>query len=321
MKRKTPTMGKRNIQLNAKDQVLLDLLLKSESKDFASRFKEFQQFIETLILLTDKLNDANVQAEYWKQHLEILAAKFTLHSSSLGLLMKGTPIKNISSGTPLLYPDIGSIFLLSRAHLECYLMFYYLNVQPKTFEEGELRYLLYEVSGLAHRQKNEAVMPEHVAKKSKEKKALDDMIVKIKQNTFFQGLPLPKQNDLLQKKQAKIMGWEQLIISSHLETEYVLGLWRLQSNYAHSEMVSAIQMKGYAYSRKETDEMLFFILERSITLVAVMIKDLVKLFKTTEITYIALPFPLTTKINFWADLGTGVAKKKMKASPIITVNQ
>lgn len=302
--------------MNAKDHTLLELFARSRNKDFSARLKEFHEFIETLILLTDKLHDAKVSAEYWKQHLEILAVKFTLHSSSLALLFKGTPIKNIASGKPITYPDIGSIFLLSRAHLESYLMFYYLNVQPKTFEEGEFRYLLYEVSGLAHRQQNDAVMPEHIVKKEKEKKEMDELLEKIKQNKFFQNLPIQKQNHLLETKPARLIGWEKLIASSHLHTEFVLGLWKLQSNYAHSEMVSAMQMKGYAYNRNQVDEVLFFALERSITLVCVMIKDLVKMFKTAEITYIAFPLPLTIKIDFWCGIGTGQAKNKMKATPL-----
>jgi hypothetical protein len=295
--------------MNVKDRTLLNLYVTSTSRDFNSHLLEFQEIIEALITICDRLHDAKVSTEYWKQHLEILSAKFALHSSSLAVLFKGTPIKNLTDEKiAKKYPDMGSIFTLSRAQMESYLMFYYLNVQPKSFEEGELRYLLYEVSGLAHRQQYPASTPEYITKKEKERNELDGILGKIRANKFFQSLPENKQKQLLADKPARIMGWEKLIISSHLHTEFALNLWKLQSNYAHSEMVSAIQIKNYVYNRKDLDDMLFFALERSVSLVCVAIKDLTKLFKAAEITYNGLPFPMITKINFWWRIATGNVK-------------
>jgi hypothetical protein len=224
--------------------------------------------------------------------------------------MKGTPIKINKKGKTITYQDIGTIYLLVRAQIENYLMFYYLNIQPETFEQGEFRYLLYELSGLSHRQQFNVGTEDQRLKKENEKKEIDVLMDKIKQNKYFLNLPKREQNQLLKSRPSRTMGWEKLIENSQLNTEFFLGVWRLYSNYSHSEMIGSIQMKAYIKKPDELRRVLFSTLQHTNMLTCVAIKDLVKLFKTSEIVYNTLPIELKTKIEFWHQMAIEQNVKK-----------
>jgi hypothetical protein len=273
--------------------------------------KDFHEFIDTLVSLTANLHTAHVTFEFWKRYLEVQLVKFSMHSASLAYLLKGTPIKDIETNKEFKYPDLGSIFLLRRAQIENYLMFYYLNIQPSTNEEGIFRYLLYELSGLSHRQTIPAIQPDTIQKKENERKEIENIIKEIKKNKIYQALPLKNQNQLLKTRPARIMGWEKLIQSSGLNTEQFLTSWKLCSNYSHSEMIGSIQIESSIKNPDELKWVLFLALEQSIITTCILIKDMTKLFKSTEITYNALPVSLTTKIDMWCKVGTGLKQKNI----------
>lgn len=72
--------------------------------------------------------------------------------------------------------------------------------------------------------------------KEKEKQEIEKLIDKINHNKYFQNLTNREQNQLLKNRPSRTMGWEKLIESSHLCTEYFLIIWKLYSNYSHYEM-------------------------------------------------------------------------------------
>jgi len=291
--------------MNQKEATILKLLNQQKTGDFSARLKDYNDFVSTLIEFTDNLYTAQVKTEYWKRYLEVQLFKFSMHSSTLAFLIEGTPIKMRRNETPIIYPDLGSIFLLVRAQIENYLMFYYLNIQPQTFEEGEFRYLLYELSGLSHRQLFKVITEEQKLKKENERLEIDILIDKIKHNKHFQNLTTQEQSQLLKNRPSRTMGWEKLIESSHLCTEFFGVIWKLYSNYSHSEMIGSIQLKSYITNKDELNRTLFTTLKLTNMLTCIAIKDLVKLFKTSEILYNSLTIELKIKIDFWWRVGTG----------------
>lgn len=291
--------------MNKEQIILLQHLEHSKNKNCEIRLREFEEFISILISLTDDLHTDKVETEHWRAHLETHLMKFSMHSASLVHLMKGTPLTDNNSGKQFIYPDLGSIHLIMRAQIENYLMFYYLNVQPKSSEEGELRYYLYELSGLSHRQQYDAKQSEHIKKKEDERELIIKIIELIKSNKFFNSLPLQKQNHLLETKPPRIMGWEKLIGSSNLDTDLFLGKWKLYSNYAHSEMIGSIQLKAYVNKPEELQRTIFHNIEQAIIPTCIIIKDLTSIFKTTEAKYNSYSLETRTKIDFWWRAGTG----------------
>lgn len=296
--------------MNIKLLTLLQLLNQTETDDWKGRLNDLKKFISTLIDFTDNLNTAQIKTEYWKQYLEVQLLKFSLHSSSLAYLIEGTPISVPNKDKTVKYQDIGSIYLIGRALIENYLMFYYLNIQPKTFDEGEFRYLLYELGGLNQRQGYKLSIRVNDPKIIKEKKDIELIINKIKINKFFLSLPKQKQNQLLEDKPAKMIGWEKLIESSHLYTDFFLTTWKLYSNYSHSEMIGSIQIREYVNKPLELNATLNTALTFANMLTCIAIIDMVNLFKSSEIVYNTLPVELTTKIEYYWKAGTGQIMEK-----------
>lgn len=294
--------------MNISEHTLLQLLKQHHTSDYNTRLSDFLKFIDILDDFTDTLYLAKVKTEFWKQYLEILLVKLSLNSSSLAYLIKGTPIKS-PKGKKIDYPDIGSIYLLGRAQIENYLMLYYLNFQPKTFEEGEFKYLLYELSGLNNRQLYNTSSKEGILKKEKEKLEIDSIIEKIKENKYFIEMPVQNQNYLLDKKPSRIMGWEKLIEASPLDKEFFLTTWKLYSNFSHSEMIGSIQIKDYIKNRAVLNSSLCSVLNIANMIVCTTIKDLVGNFKTSEIVFNTLSTELKTKINFYQRAATGKIAK------------
>ena len=86
----------------------------------------------------------------------------------------------------------------------------------------------------------------------------------MKCNEYFLSLPEGKQKDILNRKQAKILGWEKLFTSSDLKSDLFVRSWRLYSNYAHSEYISLIQFKEYnqdSYELISTKQLVLSFLE------------------------------------------------------------
>jgi len=272
-------------------------------KDFESNLKDLDKHIKLLIDLTDNLKKKEIKVEVWKNYLEVLLVKFTLHSLSFNQLLKGTNIKVYEK--EFLYPDIATLFLIERSQIETYLTFYYLNIQPESYEEGQFRFLLFELSGLSSRQKFDVSTNSiYHEKKENEKKTIEILINKINSNIFFQNLTKQQRLHLLKERPAKIIGWEKLIIQSHLNTEIFLPTWKLYSNYAHSEMNSLIQLKTYFKKRDELNNTLNQILIQEIMLVSILIKDLVKLSKSIEEVYNEYPQELKNNVDFFQRIGT-----------------
>lgn len=281
-----------------KESFLIDI-----NRDVNTRLKELDEFISILINLTDKLHDAKVSFEFWRQYLEVLIVKFTLHSASLSHIIKGTPLNK--ENKQIIYPDLGSIYLLARAQIESYLMFYYLNIQPKSNSEGQFRFFIYELSGLQQRQDFPS-SEKYSQKKLDEKEQIKDLIEKIKSNDYFKNLSAKEQAKFISKKvSARLTGWESLIKDSHLKSDIFVHLWKLYSNYAHSEMISAIQIRDYVKNYDQMNQTIYMVVKQSLMLVCVSIFDIKNAFKSSEFVLNTYSSDLLTKIEMW----NNIAKK------------
>jgi hypothetical protein len=225
-----------------------------------------------LIDMIDHLHTLNVKIEPNQKFLEIQCVKYAFHTSTLLDLFNGTKIQKVK------FPDYNSILLLLRAQLEAYLMFYYLNVDIISREERELRMLLFEASGLNHRQKFKVSTPENQQKLNDESILLESLKTRIATNSYFQNLTSKRRVDLLKSVPARMFGWVELIKRSNLRSELFVDIWSLCSNYAHSEYLSLMQFKGYISNNQELTRSLTQVLRQSIILTAVICYDLLALF-------------------------------------------
>jgi hypothetical protein len=267
---------------------------------FEALLKDFHSFIDILTSLTDSLYTKEIQVAGWKKYLEVLSVKLALNSSSLALLFEATPLR----GRGIKFHDLPAIYLLRRAQIENYLMFFYLNIQPQSDTEGEFKFYLFEASGLNARQKYDVKQPESILKKQKELERLGEYVTKIRQNLFFQSLNLQKQNQLLSTLPAKTVGWEKLIESSPLKTGLFLDIWRLYSNHAHSEMIGLSQLKGYIKNPDSLSTSLRTTLVQSIWPLCVMIVDLARMDPYLQRELENQETHMVEKISYWYHVAT-----------------
>ncbi|MBI1228335.1 MAG: hypothetical protein GC192_24080 [Bacteroidetes bacterium] len=193
-----------------------------------------------------------------------------------------------------------------RAIVENYLTIYYLNVMPSSNEEGEFRYYLYQMSGLNNRQKlGEPDKIEYKLKKEKEKQSIEDLEERIKKNSYFSSLPEPERKRLLKEKPARQFKWEKLIDISPLNNQFFKTTWKLNSNIAHSEFLGILQFKDVILSKKLStlQNLVKLEIQFGCFVTAVLILDLIKLYKAAELVFNTLPSDLITKIRFFSMAG------------------
>jgi hypothetical protein len=201
--------------------------------------------IDIFVYLINTMAEEKLEDESWRYYSETLAIKYTLTANSLSQILAGSHLESSLSNVSTNIIDLSSLFILMRAEIENYLTFYYLYIQPKTKSEQEYRFLIYELAGLTSRQKLNIVIPEVEAKKKEEEKRIDELLQTLRQNPFFLSLYQAQQKKILKDRSAKLVGWNILVEQTELTSEMYRKLWRLSSNYAHSEYLSLIQIKEY----------------------------------------------------------------------------
>ena len=268
--------------------------------DFTQLLTDYYEFVNILSKLTNTYNERKIDLENWEVHLESHLVKFILCSYSLGYLLEGTPMTSKS----VKFLDLSSIYLLRRAQIENYLMFYYLYVQPDSTEESEFKYSLFEASGLYNRQQYAASSPESLQKKELEKTKLNEWITKIQKNTYFQSIEPENKKRLLKKIPARTLSWTDLIKCSHLRTKLFLSIWKLYSNHAHSEMIGLIQLKEFIQKPENIQQTIKDTLREAIWPICILIKDLTKKNPIINNEFKKIDPQLISKINFWDKIGT-----------------
>ena len=260
---------------------------------------------------TDNLHDAKVQLPPYRSYLEVQLMKIGLNCSSLLSLFEGSSLFIPSSKKEVKFHDIASIFILQRSLIETYLTFFYLNFQSNNLDQSQFRFHLYELSGLNRRQQFPANGTEHQGKKTKEQIDIQKIEASIRANSYFNTLDLKKQNRLLSQKPAReFNSWVELIDQSPIggNGEFKT-LWRLYSNFAHSEMLGMIQLKSYFKNRSQQNQALFTTLKISCLIMANVIEHLKVNFKSIQIFCNGLPSKDCLLVELWVELA-----KKLKSS-------
>lgn len=277
----------------------LIIIEQNKAQNIGVAIADLEDCLAVLCRINSLMAERKIEIKPWQKYLEVQSIKFIFHTSSLVHLLKGTPL---TSDKKLVY-DLGSIFLLRRGQMENYLMFYYLNVQPQSDNEGELRKLFFDLGGLIHRQDYVATAQEHVQQKQEEANEIKLLLKKIEANAYFQSLPLQKRNDFLKRMPPRLLGWEQMIISSHLKTAETIQLWKYYSNYAHSEMIGIMQMAEYLKNPAELNTTIYITCEQTLITTCILLEDFFTTFPSLADIKNNLPILLKSKIEFWNRIG------------------
>jgi hypothetical protein len=198
---------------------------------------------EILIHQVDELHTQNEKIDYWQHPLEALSFKLSSHIASLRNLLSQSSMPY--RGTRLSIMDISSINIIIRAIIENYLTLYHFHFEPIPSNQKEFRFLIYVVSALKNRQAFSTSTPENKAQKERDIIEIGKFQEQLKVNSYFIRLPVKEQKRYLSTKEAKELNWITLLDNSDLKPEIFKDIWRLQSNYAHSEFLSVLQIREH----------------------------------------------------------------------------
>lgn len=271
------------------------------NKDVDYLTSSLTELNKLLISLTKHLYEEEIEQEFWKQHFEILLAKYSFTSFSLIKLLEGTKTRDIDNNEFEFY-DIPSIRILIRALIENYLTINYLFFSPKNNEEGEFRFYLYQMSGLASRQKFTVSEQKHTEQKNEEKQEIDKLIILIQNNNYFKNLSIKEQKDILGKKSAREFGWERMIENSDLVSETFVQMWKLFSNTAHSELIGAIQFRDCIFNPEFVNSAICVEIFLAIQLTSSLISNFEQHYPTTNKIFSSITIEFSEDIKVWTKL-------------------
>lgn len=288
--------------MEEKNKILIKLLFDYTNKNIPSLTENLIETNKLIVTLTNSFYTDKVQFENWKQHFEILLLKYSFHSSTLILLTKGTTALDYQNNE-MTFPDIPSIRIILRSIIENYLIVKHLFFDPKSNEEGEFRFYLYEWSGLLSKQKL-GIAPDAYKKEAENDKLEIERLEKlIRENIYFQSLSQKVQKDIIGKKNAKEFSWEKLFENTDLKSDFLKPMWKLFSNTAHSELLGAIQFKGYIKSKDDDLENEISLNLFSATLInASLIMSIKENYPNTESIFKNLTLEFNTKLEMWIKL-------------------
>jgi hypothetical protein len=289
--------------MTTRDNYLLQILRQHTSQDFDSHINDFNELIALISDLQEAMYQGQSALKPWQTNLEVLIAKFSIICATLAQLATGTRVR--AKRKEVLLYDIHSFYVLSRSLTESYLMTNYLNFTPKSDDQGAFRNDLYALSGLSSRQEFETITGEGKLKKAREKREMEQLRDKIKKNKYFKSLTSEKQKKLLKDAPSKELGWEQLIRATRIRNREYLMMWKLYSNYAHSEYLSSIQLKDYYNNVALMKATILTSLVQNIVTLSILISDLTDHFLSARLKFNMTGLETRTKVEFWGSLGRG----------------
>ena len=168
-----------------------------------------------------------------------LANKFIEHAVTVLYLSHGTN-QDLPS-FKFSFVDSASLDVLTRAALEAFLVFHYVFYVPTTKEGKNYRYWVYKAAGIAERESAPVSTKEHRQKQAVEKKELDELRERLKSNTIFQSLTDNQKKQILRGRW-KLPSWREIAIDAGLSEMIASHMYSSLAGYAHSSMLSIVQM-------------------------------------------------------------------------------
>ena len=114
---------------------------------------ELEKIVQVSFELMNSVHDSKTKLKFHHEKMqEQLVYKLGFNTFSIIHLARGQEIKLMRKSDQTKIIDFPSIYILSRAALECYLTIEYIYYNDLSEEEKFFRYKLWEVSGLITRQ-------------------------------------------------------------------------------------------------------------------------------------------------------------------------
>lgn len=273
--------------------------------------------LSSLIPILDKILQENafvVQSLYKTKpklgigevYQETLLIKIIFTSRSILELSKGIKFGILNRDDRPLIIDRSSLYTLTRSVIESFLTLEYLYFNDLSREEQIFRYNLWRISGFMARQdfgktKNE----KFISKMEREKTEINELKATIKTSPFYSKLKQQQLWKLDKYGLPRIISWSALLQQSILKTSLFEKIYKLYSNYAHSEFIAMIQLNEGSMSKSDS-----FNIETTITTLnniriinCVSLISFIKKYEFAKDKYLEIDESSRYIIEFWNKFG------------------
>lgn len=276
------------------------------SNDINALQTSLEKIISTSAEILQSIYDTKPKLEEGEVYIETLIMKILFTSKSLIDISKGTVLALPKFKVNLEIIDNPSMYILNRSIIECFLTLEYLYFNNLTREEQLFRYNLWRISGFVSRQNfKENLQKSFKEKLLREKKEIEKLKIEIKKCKYYSTLEKQDLWKLDTFGLPRIISWSKLLEKSILKSELFQSIYKLYSNYAHSEFISIIQInegnlnKKNEFNLSNISSNLF--LTRIINCVTIVL--LKEKFECTSLAYENIDEELKYSIEFWHKFG------------------
>ena len=259
----------------------LDPEFKYSDKHLELVYYDLKETIDYLALIVNGIWAEKIKDEVWKYRAEPLANKYITQSSTLSKVFLGTQLDFLKLGRKIQVLDVTSFYINLRSLIENYLMLFYLYFDEIPYEEQRMRWIIYQISGIRARRKltNNSITNEK--KKiilEKELNEEQELINELNGNKYY-NLFSQKYKDVIENRNmAKVLDWPKIMERAGFKEDFFQNIWRLYSNYAHSEYLSVLQVYDFMSDSEETINIRNMSLFFNLILNCLMIKDFSNLY-------------------------------------------
>lgn len=269
-------------------------------------YSDLKEAIDIFAYITNGIWQEYIQDVDWKYNTETLAKKYLVQSSSLLGIFLGTELDFPKLSKRIVLIDLSTIFVTLRSLIENYLVLHYLYFEDISEEEKRMRWIIYQLSGIKARRSLSDSKLQYERKTiilEREKEQEIELLKELQLNPYYQNIPKRTKEFIHKKNLAKVKNWAEIISSSKLNQNNFHKIWKLYSNYAHSEYLSVVQIYDYMSNPEETISVRNLTLFFTLTLTCVLIVDFSNMYKELQVYFEKLDDNQKRIINLFCNLG------------------
>lgn len=226
-----------------KEEKIKILINEANSLNLPSLIPSLENILQANAFVVQSLYETKPKLDTGEVFQETLLIKIIFTSRSILELSKGIEFGILNKTERPEIIDRSSIYILTRSIIEAFLTLEYLYFNNLSREEQIFRYNLWRISGFMSRQDfGKTGNEKFISKMKKEKKEIEELKETIKKSPFYSKL---KKQDLWKLDKyglPRLMSWSSLLKESILKKDVFDKIYKLYSNYAHSEFISMIQL-------------------------------------------------------------------------------
>ena len=202
---------------------------------------EYSTLLSLFIELIESQNGNKIEpGNEWLNDAQILSIKLFRHLTSMKLLAIGSTVE-VRGMQDIYHIDHPSIKVIVRAALETYLVFHFI-FDPKDQSLSKFKHKLWQIGGLADRQKYTTKFVHEHETLAKEKHALNKLRTEVRNSHHFLTFTNKQQRQFLKGEWRTGVSWTDLGSSAGFHVQYFKNVYNYLCGYSHSSYASVLQI-------------------------------------------------------------------------------